>query len=197
MNQALRRVAGVRRTRLQACSSFRCRTYAISAAASEENMRKLASAVGSDPRDLALDTTLDEEFAARQEELVPSRPIEADERDPQIGDYPVIQISNQQLTPRGWWDQQARRNFGDPIPEYDEVLSMWGPDVPPVPPHIALYQFSLVAFGFIGFGFFCKYALVPDKPAVPREYPFSGLITELGGLEENKAREEDIADEDE
>jgi hypothetical protein len=66
---------------------------------------------------------------------------------------------------------------------------MWGPDVPPVPPHIALYQFSLVAFGFIGFGFFCKYALVPDKPAVPREYPFSGLITELGGLEENKVCE--------
>ena len=66
---------------------------------------------------------------------------------------------------------------------------MWGPDVPHVPPHIALYQFSLVALGFISFGFFCKHALVPDKPAVPRDYPFSGLITELGGLEENKVSE--------
>jgi hypothetical protein len=58
---------------------------------------------------------VDEEFAARQEELVPSWPIETDERDPQIGDYPVIEISNQLLSPRGWWDQQARRNFGDPV----------------------------------------------------------------------------------
>ena len=68
--------------------------------------------------DLRIFQTLDEEFAARQEELVPSRPIEADEhieRDPQIGDYPVVQISNQSLPPRGWWDQQARRNFGDPV----------------------------------------------------------------------------------
>jgi hypothetical protein len=66
---------------------------------------------------------------------------------------------------------------------------MWGPDIPTVPPHTALYQFSLVALGFVSFGIFCKYALVPDRPATPRDYPFSGLITELGGLEENKVGE--------
>jgi hypothetical protein len=66
---------------------------------------------------------------------------------------------------------------------------MWGPDVSPIPPSTALYQLSLVALGFVSFGIFCKYALVPDRPAVPREYPFSGLITELGGLEENKVSE--------
>ena len=69
---------------------------------------------------------MDEEFAARQEELVPSWPIETDERDPQIGDYPVIEISNQLLSPRGWWDQQARRNFGDPVSLeiYNSIASM-------------------------------------------------------------------------
>lgn len=63
---------------------------------------------------------------------------------------------------------------------------MWSPDVSGVPPQKALFQFTLVALGFVGFAFFTKYALVPDKPAVPREYPFSGLVVELGGLEENK-----------
>jgi hypothetical protein len=63
---------------------------------------------------------------------------------------------------------------------------MWGPDVSRIPPQKALYQLSLAALGFISFGFFCKYALVPDKPAVPREYPYGGLVKELGGLEENK-----------
>lgn len=74
------------------------------------------------------------------------------------------------------------------MPEYDEVLSMWGPDIAPVTPQTALYHFSLAVLGFIGFGAFIKYALVPDQIAVRREYPFSGLVTELGGLEENKVR---------
>lgn len=63
---------------------------------------------------------------------------------------------------------------------------MWGPDVSVVPPRTALFQFVLAASAFVGFGFFCKYALVPERPTVPREYPYSGLVKELGGLEENK-----------
>jgi NADH dehydrogenase (ubiquinone) 1 beta subcomplex subunit 8 len=65
---------------------------------------------------------------------------------------------------------------------------MWGPDIPNVPPRTALFQFTLATLAFVGFGFLAKAALVPDRPAVPRQYPFSGLVTELGGLEENKAR---------
>jgi NADH dehydrogenase (ubiquinone) 1 beta subcomplex subunit 8 len=70
--------------------------------------------------------------------------------------------------------------------EQEEVLSMWGPDIPIVPPRTALFQFTLAALAFVGFGFFANAALVPDRPAVARQYPFSGLITELGGMEENR-----------
>jgi len=63
---------------------------------------------------------------------------------------------------------------------------MWGPDIPHVPPHKALFQFSVAVLSFVGFGVLCKYALVPERPAVPREYPYDGLVKELGGLEENK-----------
>ncbi|KIK93610.1 hypothetical protein PAXRUDRAFT_504247 [Paxillus rubicundulus Ve08.2h10] len=113
------------------------------------------------------------------------------EKDPQLGDYPELPwLSNQTLPPRGWWDPQMRRNFGDPVHENEEVLSMWGPDISAVPPQTALFQFTLAASAFVGFAFLCKYALLPERPTVPREYPFSGLVRELGGLEENKAREE-------
>ena len=62
---------------------------------------------------------------------------------------------------------------------------MWGPDIPVVPPRTALYQFSLAVLMFVAIGFGVK-AIVPERPAIPRQYPFSGLIEELGGLEENK-----------
>lgn len=65
---------------------------------------------------------------------------------------------------------------------------MWGPDIPIVPPKTALYQFSIAVLTFVTFGVVVKYALVPDRPSVPREYPHSGLVQELGGLEENKVR---------
>jgi hypothetical protein len=41
--------------------------------------------------------------------------------------------------------------------------------------------------GFIAFGFLVK-AITPEPPAIRREYPFDGLVKELGGVEENKVR---------
>jgi len=89
-----------------------------------------------------------------------------------------------------------RRNYGDTLHEKEELYSMWGPDVPVVEPSSALRQFTAVFLGFVGFGLFTNYALVADRPAVPREYPFSGLVTELGGLEENQAKPEDQSEDD-
>ena len=70
--------------------------------------------------------------------------------------------------------------------EYEELYSMWGPDIPPIEPHIALRRFGYAVLAFVSFGFLVKTALVPDMPAVRRQYPFTGLVTELGGLDENK-----------
>jgi NADH dehydrogenase (ubiquinone) 1 beta subcomplex subunit 8 len=77
--------------------------------------------------------------------------------------------------------------------EQDEVLSMWGPDIPPLSPYKALAQFSIAVVGFVGFGFLVKEVFTPDVPAVRREYPYSGLVTELGGIEENKVRKIGLA----
>ncbi|EJF64921.1 hypothetical protein DICSQDRAFT_125040 [Dichomitus squalens LYAD-421 SS1] len=113
-----------------------------------------------------------------------------DDGDPQLGDYPRLPfVSKQQRPARGWEDFQFRRNFGEPLHEQEEVLSVWGPDVPVVPGPTALRWFSIAALGFVSFGVLVNY-VHPEIPAVRREYPFSGLVSELGSLEANKAREE-------
>ncbi|THH12299.1 hypothetical protein EW146_g7747 [Bondarzewia mesenterica] len=119
------------------------------------------------------------------------------EADPQLNGYPQLpNVSRQTLPPKGWWDIQMRRNMGDTMHEEEELYSMWGPDAPNIPPSTALYHFSIAVLGFVGFGFLCKYALVPERPAIPREYPFDGLVKELGGLEANKQRTESLEDEE-
>ena len=61
---------------------------------------------------------------------------------------------------------------------------MWGPDAPLVPPQTAARWFSVALLGFVGLGVIVNYAH-PQIPAVRREYPFSGLVSELGSLEAN------------
>jgi NADH dehydrogenase (ubiquinone) 1 beta subcomplex subunit 8 len=70
--------------------------------------------------------------------------------------------------------------------EEHDLLDMWGPDVSTtVLASTALKQLVAVALGLTGFGYIV-YRMVPESPAIPRQYPFSGLVKELGGLEENK-----------
>ncbi|KAL1949519.1 hypothetical protein VTO73DRAFT_8400 [Trametes versicolor] len=117
--------------------------------------------------------------------------------DPQLGDYPRLPFVSKQTRPAlGWEDPQFRRNYGEPLHEQEEVLSMWGPDVPVVPPPTALRWFSIAVLGFVSLGTLVSYAR-PQIPAVRREYPFDGLVSELGGLEENKARVENDTEADE
>ncbi|KAI0707326.1 hypothetical protein C8Q76DRAFT_696541 [Earliella scabrosa] len=126
--------------------------------------------------------------------------------DPQLADYPRLPFVSKQTRPaRGWEDMQFRRNFGETssscltpeqLHEQEEVLSMWGPDVPVVPPQTAARWFSIAVLGFVSFGVLCNYAH-PEIPAIRREYPFSGLVSELGGYEENQARVEQDTEADE
>ncbi|KAF8262102.1 Ndufb8, NADH dehydrogenase 19kDa subunit [Lactarius quietus] len=119
------------------------------------------------------------------------------EVDPQLDGYPQLpNESRQSLPPRGWWDPQMRRNYGDTMHEREELYSMWGPDIPHVAPATALNHFAIAFSGFVAFGFLCNYVLTPDRPAVPRQYPFNGLVRELGGIEENKANVETLEEDD-
>ncbi|KAF9560475.1 hypothetical protein CPC08DRAFT_708033 [Agrocybe pediades] len=136
-------------------------------------------------------------LAARTRAIAPTSRLYStptdQEPDPQLNGYPQLPWkSRQHLKPLGWDDNLTRRNFGDPLHEQEEVLSMWGPDIPPIEPNAALRQFLLALSGFVAFGFTVKYVLLPGAPAVRREYPFDGLVKELGGLEENKARQEAV-----
>ncbi|PPQ83457.1 hypothetical protein CVT25_007048 [Psilocybe cyanescens] len=120
-----------------------------------------------------------------------------EEYDPQLNGYPQLPWkSRQELPPLGWQDPLYRRNFGDTLHEQEEVLSMWGPDTPPIAPNAAVRQFLLAVAGFVAAGFTIKYVLLQEPPAVRREYPYDGLVKELGGLEENKARSESVDSED-
>ncbi|KDN50681.1 hypothetical protein RSAG8_01179, partial [Rhizoctonia solani AG-8 WAC10335] len=87
---------------------------------------------------------------------------------------------------KGWWNQQERRNFGETLPEQHEILSIWAPDVFNISRGSALKQFGIAVAVFLGFTMAVK-ASVPERPAVPRNYPYGGLVAELGGLDANKA----------
>ena len=53
---------------------------------------------------------------------------------------------------------------------------MWGPAT-------TLRYFTIAASAFVAFGLLCNYVLVPERPAIPRHFPFGGLVKELGGTE--------------
>ncbi|KAI5477110.1 NADH dehydrogenase (ubiquinone) 1 beta subcomplex 8 [Pseudohyphozyma bogoriensis] len=93
--------------------------------------------------------------------------------------YPKLSEQSRQLrNPKGWWDVQERVNFDEPVPLNDDVQSMWAPDVHKVKPSSAVFQLAL-AFGFVGAFATAVYATFKPSPALPRAYPYDGLIQEL------------------
>lgn len=127
------------------------------------------------------------------------------EEDPQLNGYPDLpDTPRAYLPPNGWFDNLTRRNYGETVRPWlcslleeayalvqvhprEEIVSMWGPDAPVIDPNTALRRFLIVATGFVAVGFGIK-AIVPDPHFIRREFPFDGLVKELGGLEENKVR---------
>lgn len=78
--------------------------------------------------------------------------------------------------------------LGIQLHEQEELYSMQGPDLPLVPPQQAARHFAVACGVFFSIAMLCKYGLTPERPSVPREYPYEGLVKELGGLEANKVR---------
>src|SRR5487761_1670804 len=48
--------------------------------------------------------------------------------------------------------------------------------------HRSLPLHHLPSPALLAFGLLCNHMLVPECPAVPRQYSFDGLVKELGGL---------------
>ncbi|KAJ5580153.1 uncharacterized protein N7459_006138 [Penicillium hispanicum] len=80
----------------------------------------------------------------------------------------------------GWWDQQEKRNFGEPVHEENEILGVFSPEQ---------YTHVTPRKGFLHLGVFVATFLslcgvvslyYPDKPSVPKTYE-GGLEKELGG----------------
>ncbi|THC93757.1 hypothetical protein EYZ11_006765 [Aspergillus tanneri] len=80
----------------------------------------------------------------------------------------------------GWWDQQEKRNFGEPVHEENEILGVFSPEQ---------YTHVTARKGFFHLGVFVATFLglcgvvslsYPDKPSAPRTFP-DGLEKELGG----------------
>lgn len=65
---------------------------------------------------------------------------------------------------------------------------MWGPDIPPagLTAQSALRQLLVALAGFTTLALVIKNYGIPERPAVPREFPYDGLVKELGGVEELK-----------
>lgn len=69
--------------------------------------------------------------------------------------------------------------------ENEELLSVWGPDVAPLPPRTAARWLGIAVATFAAI-MGATYAMTPARNAIAKDYPYSGLVTELGGVEENQ-----------
>lgn len=108
---------------------------------------------------------------------------------PEMGDYPDYkpQLAQDKDPYAKYDDQQNRRNINDPVNIDDDYYDMWSPDYfQPVSDKTALWHNAIFFSLVFGFGATIWYfQLNPEKPAMPRSYPFGGLAKDLGsGSEE-------------
>ncbi|BGP23247.1 NADH dehydrogenase (ubiquinone) 1 beta subcomplex 8 [Rhodotorula toruloides] len=98
--------------------------------------------------------------------------------------YPKMYEDSRQLrNPLHYWDKQERVNFGEPVPLNDDLQSVWAPDYHKIAPSSALLQLG-IAFSLIGLFAFAVAETRPDAPALPRAFPYDGLVKELSGTDD-------------
>ncbi|KAF9967857.1 hypothetical protein BGZ70_007913 [Mortierella alpina] len=107
----------------------------------------------------------------------------------QIGSYPNLPMYNQQwrdATPSaGYWDLQDRRNFRETVPEEDEVLNIWSPDVWDFNASTGVKGLLAAAAAFLGFGYLLSQTR-PEPHFTRRNYLYNGLLEELGVAESDE-----------
>jgi len=80
-----------------------------------------------------------------------------------------------------WWDKQERRNFGEPLHEDNELVSIMAPYEYDFTTGKAAFAMAATFMATIGSIVGICYAFYPDKLAYPTEYE-GGLVRELGGM---------------
>ncbi|ODV86493.1 hypothetical protein CANARDRAFT_27689 [[Candida] arabinofermentans NRRL YB-2248] len=110
---------------------------------------------------------------------------------PTTGEFPDYKIPKGYIMPQKrdpyakYFDQQNRRNFGEPMHPYQDMIDIWAPDyIDFVDDKIALKHFTLFFAGLLSFaGLIYALDLWPERPNMPRSYPYEGLYRDLGGRE--------------
>lgn len=107
----------------------------------------------------------------------------------QLGDYPDVDPFPAQLRNpyKKYDDQQDRRNRDQPLSVNDDLYDIWSPDrFTHFKNGDALKYFTGFLVLFFG-GAYIATNFVPEKSAIPREFPYEGLWKESGGTEKSKA----------
>lgn len=112
-----------------------------------------------------------------------------DPKHPELADYPNPKPElAQNRDPYKKYDfQQLRRNKNEPLNIDDDLYDMWSPDYFQFVSDKTALKHNAIFFSIVlGFGaaiYFLQ--LNPEKPAMPRSFPYNGLAKDLGsGREE-------------
>lgn len=132
-------------------------------------------------RSITTKTTITEHTTGRVIKLT-------DPDQPEMGDYENVKgVLSQDKDPYAKYDdQQNRRNFNEPLNVDADMYDMWSPDYFNFVSDGTALKHNAIFFSLVfGFGALIWYfQLNPEKPAMPRSYPFGGLAKELGSGEE-------------
>ncbi|GEQ71984.1 hypothetical protein JCM33374_g5670 [Metschnikowia sp. JCM 33374] len=111
-----------------------------------------------------------------------------DPKHPQYADYPNVEPRfASSRDPYATYDfQQLRRNKNEPMNIDEDMYDMWSPDYYQfVSDKTALKHNGIFLSLFIGFGLVIAFGEInPEKPAMPRSYPYNGLAKSLGSADE-------------
>lgn len=115
----------------------------------------------------------------------------SDPNHPEWGAYqnPPVQLA-QDKDPYGKYDiPQLRRNVNDPLHIDEDLYDIWSPDYyQPVSDGTALKHNAVFFSLFFGLAAAVAFfELAPEKPAMPRSFPYNGLAESLGSGSEKDA----------